>query len=547
MRRLITLGLLLLALVPRLYKLDGVPPSLYWDEASIGYNAWSIATTGRDEHGVRWPYFFQAFGEYKLPGYIYSSALFAKVLGPSPWVVRLPSAIFGILTVFLTYFLVRDLFNAQTGLLAGLFLAISPWHLQFSRAGFEANGALFFQIATVFLFIKGLSYAYCLPLAALGLLLTVSFYHTQRVFLVLLLGLIFWLRRLEYRQKQKWFILAVLMVILGGSFLAIKTFSAQGLQRYGQVSLFQDVRIIQDSTLAIAQANNAWWARIFYNRRLAYLRAFVANYTAHFSLPFLFINGDGNLRHGVAGLGLMELWQLPFFLLGLAWILRHLAFASQVILAWLFLAPIPAGLSLDAPHALRSLAVLPIPQIVVALGVGWVARVVKLSKRSGLTFLLSGGLSFLIVFGAVNTWVHYFHFAPPRVANTWGDGYPQLMAYLKDKQDEYDLIYVTGEYWQPYIYALFYLKYPPADFQKEGNQARFANFYFGPSEWDEKRGEIGLEEFAQKQGEALVALSSKEYTQRRDQEINGKRLVYMGEITNSFGQPRFVVAELSVN
>jgi 4-amino-4-deoxy-L-arabinose transferase-like glycosyltransferase len=544
MKRLIVLFLLLLALVLRFYQLDRVPPSLYWDETSIGYNAWSIATTGRDEHGSRYPYFFKAFGEYKLPGYIYSSALFTKFLGPSPWAVRLPSAIYGVLTVILTYFLVKELFDARVGLLAGLFLAISPWHLSFSRAGFEANGALFFQIATVYLFVKGLSCGYWLPLSALGLLLAVSFYHTQKVFLPLILLLIFWLRRSEYKQKPRWLMLAGLMVILGGAFLIRKTFSTQGLQRYGQVSFFQDVRLIQDSSLAIAQANNAWWARIFYNRRLVYLRAFVANYTSHFSLPFLFIRGDGNLRHGVAGLGLMELWQLPFFLVGLAWILRDLKFASKVILAWLILAPIPAGLSLDAPHALRSLAVLPIPQIIVALGVVWLGSLVELVKRSWLVFLFAGGTLAMVIFGAVNTWVYYFHFGPSRVANAWGDGYPQLMAYLKDKQGEYDLIYVTGEYWQPYIYALFYLKYPPADFQVSGNRARFANFYFGPTEWDEKRGEISLEEFAQKPGRALVALSPKEYDQRRDQEIYGKGLIYLEEINNSFGQVRFVVAEL---
>ena len=73
------------------------------DEASIGYNAWTIAHYGVDEHGIHFPLFFEAFGEYKNPVYVYSVALLARFLPLTVTVERLPAAFFGLAVVgFLT-------------------------------------------------------------------------------------------------------------------------------------------------------------------------------------------------------------------------------------------------------------------------------------------------------------------------------------------------------------------------------------------------------------------------------------------------------------
>src|ERR1043166_1964437 len=58
-------------------------PGFFVDESSIAYNAWSIAQTGRGEHGITMPLYFPAFGEYKNPVYIYLLALVFKITGPS--------------------------------------------------------------------------------------------------------------------------------------------------------------------------------------------------------------------------------------------------------------------------------------------------------------------------------------------------------------------------------------------------------------------------------------------------------------------------------
>ena len=55
-----------------------------------------------------------------------------------PWVIRLPAAIAGVLTVLGLYLLVAELFGDGAGLLAAFLLATSFWHINFSRIGFRA-------------------------------------------------------------------------------------------------------------------------------------------------------------------------------------------------------------------------------------------------------------------------------------------------------------------------------------------------------------------------------------------------------------------------
>ncbi len=54
-------------------------------------------------------------------------------LGGSEWLLRLPSALAGIVSIFLLYALGAELFNRQTGLLAALILAISPLHIWYAQ------------------------------------------------------------------------------------------------------------------------------------------------------------------------------------------------------------------------------------------------------------------------------------------------------------------------------------------------------------------------------------------------------------------------------
>src|SRR3989344_1259379 len=127
---------ILLGFALRITYISDFPPSLNWDEVSLGYNAYSVFKTGKDEWGIVLPTIFRAFGDFKLPGYVYAYVPFVAALGLNALSIRLPSIIAGTLLIFLIYSLSRK-FSAPP-LLAALLAALSPWSLFLSRVAVEA-------------------------------------------------------------------------------------------------------------------------------------------------------------------------------------------------------------------------------------------------------------------------------------------------------------------------------------------------------------------------------------------------------------------------
>ena len=60
MKFLILFLIVILAFLLRFYQLSTNPPGLNLDEVAIGYNAYSILRTGRDEYGKFLPIVFRS-------------------------------------------------------------------------------------------------------------------------------------------------------------------------------------------------------------------------------------------------------------------------------------------------------------------------------------------------------------------------------------------------------------------------------------------------------------------------------------------------------
>ena len=134
---------LLFALVIRLIGFGEVPNGLNRDEAAIGYNAYLISQTGKDEYGRFLPLQFESFGDWKQPLYIYASIPIITLLDLSPVSVRLLSLISGIFMIYLVYKLVLLVLpnnhkSELAGLAAAFIMSINPWHFHFSHIGLEA-------------------------------------------------------------------------------------------------------------------------------------------------------------------------------------------------------------------------------------------------------------------------------------------------------------------------------------------------------------------------------------------------------------------------
>ena len=150
------IAIILIALFLRFWKIDKVPVSLFGDELDVGYQAYSILKTGRDYNGNFMPLHFHSLAEWRTPLYLYSAVPTVAVFGISPLGVRLPAMIFGVLGIYVFYLLVREILVFKSGLdpslaekialVAAFLLTVSPWHIQYSRAGFEVTQLLFFLI-----------------------------------------------------------------------------------------------------------------------------------------------------------------------------------------------------------------------------------------------------------------------------------------------------------------------------------------------------------------------------------------------------------------
>ncbi len=193
--KLILLLIFFIAIFLRFYNISINPPSLTWDEAAWGYNAYSIGIDGRDEFGRFLPItYLESFGDYKPPVYAYLSVLPVKIFGLNEFSTRFASAFLGSLTVIFAYFLTYEIFYddkkkqnkneaRNIALITSIMLAISPWHILLSRAAFEANVATFFIILGVFLFFKSInnSKRWLLILSVISLIISMYTFNTARI------------------------------------------------------------------------------------------------------------------------------------------------------------------------------------------------------------------------------------------------------------------------------------------------------------------------------------------------------------------------------
>ncbi len=143
--------ILIIAAFLRLYNITEVPAGLYPDEAMNGNNALEALSTGQFK--VFYP---ENNGREGL--FINIQAIFLAIFGNQPWALRLPSALFGILTVLGIYFLTKELFkDRRVALLSSFLMAVSFWHINFSRIGFRAIMAPFFAVWAIYFLLKSLN------------------------------------------------------------------------------------------------------------------------------------------------------------------------------------------------------------------------------------------------------------------------------------------------------------------------------------------------------------------------------------------------------
>jgi len=421
-------------LITRVYKIAEIPPSLYWDEASIGYNAYSIAETGKDEWGESFPLHFRAFGEFKLPVYIYSVVPFVKIFGLNEFSVRFPSVLFSLGIVILTYILAKKLSNnAFVGLFSSFFITISPWFFIFSRTGYEAMAGLMFYLLAIYFFRDYNKNIWYILLSVLGFILSAYSYNSFRIIapLTILILVLFEIRNLKSVLKK-----GILPLILSVIILIISIIPVYRLYVYDAGG----------SRLQVIGATKT---------------TFIKNYISHFSPDFLLFSGDRNLRSQQGSFGQIFLPELILLLLGFISIINRKSRSGFLALFLLLIGPIPAAVTRESPHALRAISMIPFISIISAEEISFLGKIIK----QKFIFHLMIIIIFLGFF--INYFLNFLDSYPVQSSKDWQYPYKKVFTDFQDNFRKYDRIIISDEYAQPYIFALFYLKYDPDKFRQE--------------------------------------------------------------------------------
>jgi len=336
-------------------RLDKNPPGYYIDESSISYNAQTIATTGRDEHGVSWPLYFQAFGDFKNPIYIYLLSVLFRITGPGMVVARCLSAGAIVLAAAVLGHLASRITRSRVvGLLITIFALLTPWLFEVAHVVIEV--ALYpFALALFLLCVHHAAgkskwrVPEVISLALTLALLTYTYSIGRLLAPLLALGLVlFWTR-------ERW---VGIVFTWCGYGITLVPLSLYALKHPG--ALTERFRIITYLTPGAGLAESAW--------------EFVRHFVRNINPRRLLITGDPNRDQIVHLFGSYQFLAavFAFTILGLIVLWRQRADPWwRFVLYGAFVSLVPASLTNEHFHMLRLIAV-PVFLLVFAIpGVGW--------------------------------------------------------------------------------------------------------------------------------------------------------------------------------
>ena len=434
-------GIMVLAVVVRVIGIGSNPPGFFTDEASVGYNAYTILKSGEDEHGYNLPLLFKAFGEYKLPVFIYSVVPFVGVLGLTEVAVRLASATYGILTVFTTFLFASAVFRQRwVGVAAALFLAIMPWHIHYSRTGFgELISFLPFLTLGLYLFLRGIRQNKLWLLSAVVLGVTLYTYRAAWLILPPLLVLLAILYHRELLRGWRLSLPSLSIFLLLGIPILIHFLSNSG---------------DRSQQAGILNLDLGTWDTI---------KTFATQYWSHFSFSFLFEDGDNwaITRHYLPGFGHLYEVQLPFLVLGLLGLLLRATREKTIVLALLVLYPLSGALSDLSPISSRTILGSVVFAVITAYGAMLFVNILwKLKRPYGQAVV---GVSLVVIafltITAFESYLDRYHSEYPKLsAGYWGwqSGPKEIIEYFLSVEDEYDQLLMDGEFNGPHMFLRFY-------------------------------------------------------------------------------------------
>lgn len=463
----------------RFWQLTQYPVSLSMDEVAIGWNAYSILKTGHDEWGEFLPLAFKSAGDYKPPVNIYLTVPSILIFGFNELAVRFPSAFFGSITpIFLVLLLLKLKFKPSAAYLTGFWLAISPWHIHFSRASFEAITALFFLIVGMYFFLSWIEKPklskIILWLASFSL--SVWAYHAERLFvpfLVLSLIIIYHRQINLAKIKNQIIIGSIVLAIFVIPFVKLTFFTPAITTRAAVTSIMREPSL--SNSLHYGNYSNPQ-ELILNNDIYLIFRHWLGKYINYFNFQFIFWDGLQFTKPGYPGSGLLYFIDLPIFLLGIFSLVQKKGdYLKKLALLLFFLGPLPASFTMNEQHPLRALVWIPGISIIIASAY---EKLLSFKKKK---IFLTVYFSILLINNFYFIDIYKYQF-PKHFSEYWQYGYKQVAQYSCDNLKKYNEIIISDTFGSdgplntglPYLYVLFYCQADPKKFMETKSIDKFS-------------------------------------------------------------------------
>lgn len=453
------------------------------DEAALGYNAYSIEQTGKDEYGTLFPSRLKSFGDYKMPLYSYFSVPFIGALGLNETSTRALNDLLALFFPAAVFFLAKKLFDSNHIALLSSFLVAASLGLHLlGRQAHESYLAAFLITLSAFWFIKALKRPTPFSISLLSLLSLFSLfaYQSSRIFILffIVFGVIYLFvskKRAQTQRNVRLIVLSLLTIFILFSITDV----IYKPERVKNLLFFNNIGF----SLKIDQLRAEGGSRLFYNKLTTGFKDFTSEYSKYFSPQFLMINGDENPRFGFPDMGIVTPVEYFFLFIGLYFLFRYKERWRFFLLALLLISPLSASLTWAGLSISRSLFFLIPILIIFSYGV---IKFFELSKKNFITLLTI--FIVLELFFFVYSWDLYLnHYSKrPTTIRAFQCGYKDLEDYVKKNYDRFDKFYITKKNGQPYIFLLFYLKYPPELYQQQASLSAPDQYGFGQVEHFDK-------------------------------------------------------------
>lgn len=454
-------AILLVAALFRLPYLGSVPNGLFLDEASRGYDAYSLLKTGADQYGVRWPLFAEGLDDYTPTLFTILVIPSVAALGLTELAVRLPAALAGIATVGTVFLCGRALLGPTAGLIGAALVAISPWHILPSRTGAEWVLLPLFMTCGIWLLARGRQDGRSLLLAGAVLGVGLYSYAFARLLVPLLVAgfVALWWR--DLLKQWRWALAgAIVLAVCAAPLIQF------GLTPAGQARLQTVVPLDR-------------------YRGLALVPYVLANFASYFGPGFLIWGAEPTNHHRLAGFGPVLWLMAPLALVGLYMAARRPSRSCLFVLWWIVAAPASAALHRESPSSGLLLGGVGSWQLLAGIGV--VQVIVWARPRRRLLLSLAGGLLLASVLTAALVARALFVEYPRYAASDWLYGAREAVAFLETRRAGYDGVLVSDRLATPHILVLFYAQTDPASYRAAPIHVRQPNV--------RSRGELGPYKF----------------------------------------------------